>query len=175
MSLHHLENHPPPSIYLCLYYQGWRETWSCPPRPLCRMFWRSWTELGSTVVILGSLSAEFICHGWHATPEGRLDTLHWLSLPQSISVFSLSPYLQLMSAPLPPTHQHFLLLAFAVSVLYRNLHTHALPLFVSLCSTEPGPWTSYKGHPPELAMQCTGGSPYPFSDPGYTLKCHMQL
>lgn len=134
---------PTTTVYLCPAYQGWRKTWSCPPPPLCRMFWRSWTEPGSAVVILGSLSADFICHGWRATPEGRLDTLRWLSLPQYISVFSLSPYLQLMSAPLPPTHQHFLLLAFAVSVLYRNLHTPYLPLFVSLCSTEPGLWTSY--------------------------------
>ena len=95
-------------------------------------------------VISGLLSAEFICHTrrpYTTAPEGRLDTLLWLSLPPSISGYALSPYLQpssslfLSTFPLsllpsrPPSHPLHLSLPFS------------LLLFARVRSTEPGLWT----------------------------------
>lgn len=50
----------------------------------------SYFPAGGCLSFLGLLLGEFICHRrrpYTTAPEGRLDTLHWLSLPLSVSGF----------------------------------------------------------------------------------------
>lgn len=144
---HHCENHPPTTIYLCPSHRRWRTTWPCPP-PHRQMLGRSWAKLGSAVVILGSLSDEFICHGWRAGPEGRLDTLRWLwlSLPQSISVSSITPALvcSILSTSFP-LHQHINISFYLPSVSLSSIafSIFLLYCYLSACAPLSQDWTSY--------------------------------
>ena len=135
-------------------------------------------------VTLGLLSGEFICHRrrpYTVVPEGRLDTLRWLSLPLSAFPLSLhisSPCL-LLSLPIniPPS------LAVTVSVLYLLLSTSSLPspsCYLSACAPLSQDCEQVtvveRGGPPESAMRGTDGPPCPFSKTvatGYSIKMRM--
>lgn len=115
-------------------------------------------------------------------PEGRLDTLHWLSPPLSISGFPLSSYLQLLSVALSP-RQHFpsLLLSLSLSSISFSLplpplSTHYLPACAPLSQDCEQVTVVQRGGPPGLAMRGTDGLPCPFSKivdiRGYFMQMH---
>lgn len=120
-------------------------------------------------VIFGSLLCEFICHRscpYTTAPEGRLDTLHWLSLP--LSVFPVPLYLQPLSVALSPINIPSLLLSLSLSSISFSLRLPTLPSrYLPVCA----PLSQYceqvtvgeRGGPPGSAMRGTDGPPCPFS------------
>lgn len=115
--------------------------------------------LSGCLSFLGWLSGEFICHRrrpYTASPEGRLDTLHWL--PTSICLFphslggSLASVCRSLSPSTFPLSSCHCLCPLSHSPIPRPL----LPLlpFVSPRSSDPGLWTGYStGAPVGAAKQ----------------------